>query len=68
MRARKLYYNKIKTIKDVREADLTKLIQILGKNLAINIKKQVGQDFDKMKIKENKRKGQISLNDYQLKG
>lgn len=63
-RARKLYYNKIKTIKDVKEADLTKLIQILGKNIAINIKKQVGQDFDKMKVKENKRKGQISLEDF----
>ncbi len=64
VRARKLYYNKIRSIKDVRGADITKLVQILGKNIAINIKKQVGQDFDKMKVKENKRKGQISLNDY----
>jgi len=64
VRARKLYYNKIRSIKDVREADITKLVQILGKSIAINIKKQVGQDFDKMKVKENKRKGQISLKDY----
>lgn len=64
VRARKLYHNKIKTIKDVREADLTKLVQILGKNIALSIKKQVGQDFDRIKVKENKRKGQISLKDY----
>lgn len=64
IRARRLYYNKIRTIKDVREADLIKLIQILGKQVALNIKKQVGQDFDKIKVKEGKRKGQISLEDY----
>ncbi len=40
-RARKLYANKIKTIGDVREADLQKLAQILGKNIALTIKKQV---------------------------
>ncbi len=64
VRARKLYYNKIKTIKDVREADFMKLVQILGRKIALDIKKQVGQDFDKMKVKEGKRKGQISLEDY----
>ena len=64
VRARKLYFNKIKTIKDVREADLMKLVQILGRNIAISVKKQVGEDFDKMKVKEGKRKGQISLEDY----
>lgn len=64
VRARKLYYNKIRTIGDVREADIQKLVQILGKSIAINIKKQVGQDYDKMKVKERKRKGQISLNDF----
>jgi hypothetical protein len=40
------------------------LVQILGKATAISVKKQVGQDFDKLKIKENKRKGQISLKDF----
>ncbi len=64
MRARKLHYNRIRTIKDVKDADITKLVQILGKKIALDIKKQVGQDFDKMKVKPNKRKGQISLNDY----
>ncbi len=64
VRARKLYYNKIRSIKDVRETDFMKLVQILGRNIALNVKKQVGQDFEKIKVKENKRKGQISLKDY----
>ena len=64
VRARRLYYNKIRTIKEVKEADVMKLIQILGKQVALNVKKQVGQDFEKMKVKEGKRKGQISLEDY----
>jgi len=64
IRARKLYYNKIKDIKDIKETDVMKLVQILGKKVALSIKKQVGQDFDKIKTREGKRKGQISLNDY----
>lgn len=64
VRARRLYYNKIRSIKDVREADFMKLVQILGRNIALKVKKQVGQDFDKMKVREGKRKGQISLRDY----
>jgi len=64
VRARKLFYNKVRTIGDVREADVMKLIQILGRNVALNVKKQVGQDYKGMKVKENKRKGQISLRDY----
>jgi len=63
-RARRLYFNEIKDIADVKKADLTKLAQILGKNIALDIKKQVGQDFGKIEVKENKRKGQISLKDY----
>lgn len=64
VRARRLYYNNIRTIKDVREADLMKLMQILGKQVALNVKKQVGQDFEKIRVREGKRKGQISLEDY----
>ncbi|MDD5086783.1 MAG: helicase-related protein [Candidatus Nanoarchaeia archaeon] len=62
VRARKLYFNKIKTIGDVKKAELGTLVQILGRNVALNVKEQVGQKF--IKVKENKRKGQISLNDY----
>ena len=66
VRARKLYYNKIKTIEDVKKCDLMKLVQILGKKIAIDVKEQVGikVDVSKIKIKQNKRKGQISLLDY----
>lgn len=64
VRARKLYFNKIRTTGDVRDADFMKLVQILGRKIALDVKKQVGQDFDKMKVKEGKRKGQISLEDY----
>lgn len=64
VRARALFRNKIKTIADVKKADITKLVQILGKKTAIDIKKQVGIDLDKAKVPERKRKGQISLRDY----
>ena len=64
VRARKLYYNKIRTVGDVREADVMKLVQVLGKQIALNVKKQVGEDFEKIKVPEGKRKGQISLEDY----
>lgn len=65
VRARKLYNNRIKDMKDVKDADIMDLVQILGKNVALSIKKQVGQDIDKEKVPERKRKGQISLKDYQ---
>ncbi|MBD3164584.1 hypothetical protein GF323_05240 [Candidatus Woesearchaeota archaeon] len=61
-RARKLFRNSIRDVKAVKESDLMKLSQILGKNIAISIKKQLGQEVKE--IKQNKRKGQISLRDY----
>ncbi len=64
VRARTLYRNKIHDIADVKKADYAKLVYLLGKKVALKVKEQVGQDFSKIKIKENKRKGQISLNDY----
>ena len=62
VRARKLFYNRIKDLKDIKNADIMKLSQILGKQVAINVKKQVGQEVKA--VKEGKRKGQISLEDY----
>lgn len=62
VRARKLYSNKIKDIKDIKNADIMVLSQILGKQVALSVKKQVGQEI--IPIKEGKRKGQISLEDY----
>jgi helicase len=62
VRGRKLFRNGIKTVKDVKDTDLMKLIQILGKNTAIDLKKQVGEEVTE--VKEHKRKGQKSLKDY----
>jgi helicase len=59
IRARKLFYNRIKDIGDVKRADMTKLAQILGQNVALNVKKQVGQEIKE--VPAGKRKGQISL-------
>jgi helicase len=66
VRARIMFNNRIKDISDVKKADLTLLTQLLGKNIALDVKKQVGQDLspEKVEVKEGKRKGQINLNDY----
>jgi helicase len=62
VRARKLFSNGIKDVKGLKSADLITLSQILGKGIASDIKKQLDQDV--IEVKENKRKGQISLRDY----
>jgi helicase len=62
VRARKLYFNRIKDVKDIKNADLMKLSQILGKQVALSVKKQVGQEVKP--VKEGKRKGQMALGKY----
>ena len=62
VRARKMYANGLKDLAAVRSADLMKLTQLLGKNIALDIKKQV--DGEIREVKTGKRKGQISLRDY----
>ncbi len=66
IRARKMFDNKIRDISDVKRVDITTLSQLLGKTVAIDIKQQVGQEHseEKVVVKENKRKGQINLDDY----
>lgn len=66
IRARKLYNNKIKSIDDVKKADLPLLTQLVGKQIALSIKKQVGEDLreEKVQVKETKRKGQTSIMKY----
>jgi len=64
VRARTLYRNGIRDISDVKKADFAKLAYLIGKKVALKVKEQVGQDFSKVQIKENKRKGQISLKDF----
>ena len=62
VRARRLYSNKIRDIKEVKKADLTKLSQLLGNKTALNVKKQVGQESKE--VPKGKRKGQVSLGRY----
>jgi helicase len=66
IRARKMFDNRIRDIADVKRVDMTTLSQLLGKTISIDIKKQVGQEHSEEKtvVKENKRKGQINLDDY----
>ena len=62
VRARKLYRNKIRDIADIKKVKLEILEQILGRKIALSVKKQVGEEVKE--VRENKRKGQISLKDY----
>ena len=62
VRARKLFNNKIKDLKAVKEADISLLAQLVGATVAADVKRQLGQNIEP--VKENKRKGQISLQDY----
>ncbi len=66
VRARILYRNSIRGIEEIKKADFAFLAQLIGKSIALDVKKQVGQDFSKEKIevKPNKRKGQMNLGDY----
>ena len=69
VRARKMYNNKLQNLTDIKIVDITTLAQLIGNGAAISVKKQLGQEFDpaKIKVRENKRKGQISLKDYEAK-
>jgi helicase len=64
VRARKLYNAGIRDLGEIKKADITSLTQLIGKSIALDIKKQVGEDLEKAIVPENKRKGQISLRDY----
>jgi helicase len=66
IRARKLFNNKIRSIEDVKKADLPLLTQLIGRQVALSIKKQVGEDLreEKVQVKKGKRKGQTSIAKY----
>lgn len=63
VRARTLYRNRLKDIKDIKNADLSTLTQLLGEKVALSVKRQLGQE--QKEVPENKRKGQISLRDWE---
>ena len=62
-RARILFRNRIKDIKDIRNTDIATLSQIIGEKTALSLKKQLGES--QSIVPENKRKGQISLRDWE---
>lgn len=62
-RARILFRNRLRDLKDVKNADLSTLTQLLGEKVALSVKKQLGQE--QIEVPENKRKGQISLRDWE---
>lgn len=61
-RARILHRNRLRDIKDIKNADLSTLTHLLGEKTALSVKKQLGQE--QAEVPENKRKGQISLRDW----
>ena len=63
VRARILFRNRFRDIKDLKNADLSTLIHLLGEKVALSVKKQLGQE--QIEVPENKRKGQISLRDWE---
>ena len=62
VRARILFRNRIRDLKDLKSTDLSTLTKLLGEKTALSVKKQIGQELKE--IPENKRKGQISLKDW----
>ncbi len=65
VKSRRLLNNKIKTLKDIKEASLTTLSQVIGAKTAASVKEQLGEK--PIKIPERKRKGQLSLLGYKEK-
>ena len=62
VRARRLFTHGIKDVGEVKKADLTTLGQILGKAVAEDIKKQVGEEIEE--IPAGRRKGQLSVEKF----
>ncbi|MBD3355180.1 hypothetical protein GF361_04305 [Candidatus Woesearchaeota archaeon] len=62
VRARKLFNAGIKDIRSVKKAEISDLVQLIGKKTALNIKEQVGQKIKT--IPKGTRKGQTSIKKY----
>ncbi|MFH0870459.1 MAG: helicase-related protein [archaeon] len=67
IRARKLYNNKLRTLEELKKADLTMMSQLIGKQVALSVKKQLGEDLreETVQVKKTKRRGQLSLEKYE---
>ncbi len=62
VRARVLHRNGVRTLQDLKTIDAGTLSQLLGPNIARDLKKQVGIDIDDVELSPKKRVGQLSLN------
>jgi len=62
VRARKMFGHGIKDLGDVKKIDLATLSQILGKAIAEDVKKQVGEEVEE--VPAGRRKGQLSMEKY----
>ncbi len=62
VRARKLFSNGFKDLGDLKKADAGTLAQILGKAVADDVKKQLGQETEE--VPAGKRKGQLSIEKF----
>ncbi|MDO8655907.1 MAG: helicase-related protein [Nanoarchaeota archaeon] len=59
VRARRLVSQGLKDLGDLKNVDITTLSQILGKAIAEDVKKQLGEEIDE--VPDGKRKGQLSV-------
>ncbi len=66
VRARKLFNSRIQTLQHVKDAEFSTIAALVGKAVALDIKKQVGQEYasEALQVKPGKRKGQKSMADY----
>ncbi len=62
VRARKLVYNNLKDLGDLKKVDITTLSQVLGKAVAEDVKKQLGEEVKEVPM--NTRKGQLSIQKF----
>lgn len=62
VRARKLVVNGLKDLRDLKGTDLMTLTQILGKAVAEDVRKQLGEEIKE--IKKGTRKGQLSIKKF----
>lgn len=61
-RARRLHNNGIKDLGDLKRIDLATLSQIVGKAIAADVKKQLGEEVEE--VPAGRRKGQLGLGKY----
>lgn len=64
VRARKLFNMEVKNLKDLKEVDVNRLARVLGKKIAISLKKQVGVEVESSKVSKKKKKGQQELGSF----